>query len=141
MTTVHNQIHDTLKHINHKRSSLHLEKARQFNVDDWVLVDRRNLQVKAGNNKSLTRKWLGPYKVIKPIGSHPYRLEVPEGIRWHNVVYTTLHKLFRRRDEVQDMEVDDEEIWEVEEIVNSRKVKGVVQYRVRWSGCTELEDT
>ena len=39
------------------------------------------------------------------------------------------------------MNEDEEEIWEVEEIVNSRRVKGVVQYRVRWTGCTELEDT
>ena len=39
------------------------------------------------------------------------------------------------------MDEDEEEIWEVEEIVNSRRIKGVVQYRVRWTGCTELEDT
>ena len=38
------------------------------------------------------------------------------------------------------MDEDEEEIWEVEEIVKSRRVKGVVQYRVRWTGCTELED-
>ena len=61
MTTVHNQIHDTLKRINHKRSTPYVDKARQFNINDQVLVDRRNLQVKAGNNRSLTRKWLGPY--------------------------------------------------------------------------------
>ena len=91
-----------------------------------MLVDRRNLQVKAGNNHSLTRKWLGPYRVIKAIGSHAYRLEVPEGTRWHNVVHTTLLKPFRTRDEPQDMDEDEEEIWEVEEIVNSRRVKGVV---------------
>ena len=57
------------------------------------------------------------------------------------MVHTTLLKPIRRRDKPQDMDEDEEEIWEVEEIVNSRKVKGVVQYRVRWSGCTELEDT
>ena len=141
MTTVHNHIHDVLKRINHKRSTIYVEKARQFNIDDWVLVDGRNLQVKGRNNKSLTRKWLGTYKVIRAIGSHAYRLEVPEGTRWHNVLHTTLLKPFRRRDEPQDMDEDDEEIWEVEEIVNSRKVKGVVQYRVRWTGCIELEDT
>ena len=60
--------------------------------------------------------------VIKAIGSHAYRLEVPEGTRWHNVVHTTLLKPFRRRDETQDMDEDEEEIWEVEEIVNSRRV-------------------
>ena len=141
MTTVHNHIHNVLKRINHKRSTLHVEKARQFNIDDWVLVDSRNLQVKAGNNKSLTRKWRGPYTVIKAIGSHTYRLEVPESTRSHNVVHTTLLKPFRRRDEPQDMDEDAEEIWEVAEIVNSRRVKGVVQYLVQWTGCTELEDT
>ena len=141
MTTVHNHIYDVLKWINHKRSTLHVEKARKFNIDNWVLVDRRNLQVKPGYNKSLTHKWLGPYKVIKAIGSHAYILEVPEGTRWHNVVYSTLLKPFRKRNEHQDMNEDEEEIWEVEEIVNFKRVKEVVQYRVCWIGCTELEDT
>ena len=97
--------------------------------------------MKAGNNKSLTRKWLGPYKVRKAIGSHAYRLQVPEGTRWHNVVHTTLLKPFRRGDEPQDMDEDEAEVWEVEEIINSRTLKGVVQYRVHWVGCTEFEDT
>ena len=131
MTTVNNQIYNTVNLINETRSTIHIEKATQFHVDDWVLVDRRNLQVKAGNNKSLTRKWLGTYKVIKAIGSHAYRLEVPEGTRWYNVVHTTLLKAFRRRDEPQDMDENEAEVWEVEEIVNSRTVKGVVQYLVR----------
>ena len=38
------------------------------------------------------------------------------------------------------MDEDEEEVWEVEEIVNSRRVKGVLQYRVCWVGCTEFED-
>ena len=105
-----------------------METARQINIEDWVLVDRRSLQVQAGNNKSLTRKGLGPSKVVKEIGSHTYQLEVPEGTRWHTIVDTILLKLFRRRDEPQDMNEDMEEIWEVEEIVNSRRVKGVVPY-------------
>ena len=141
MHTVHNQIHDTLKRINEKRSTIHIEKVRQFNIKDRVLVDRRNLQVKAGNNKSLTREWLGPYKVIKAIGSHAYRLEVPDGTRCHNVGHTTLLKPFRKRDEPQDMDNDEAEVWEVEEIVNSRTLKGVVPYRVRWADCMEFEDT
>ena len=56
VTTVHHQIHDTLKRINEKRSTIHIEQVIQFNIDNWVLVDRRNLQGKAGNNESLTRK-------------------------------------------------------------------------------------
>ena len=39
------------------------------------------------------------------------------------------------------MDEDEAEVWEVEEIVNYRTLKRVVQYRVRWVGCTEFEDT
>ena len=39
------------------------------------------------------------------------------------------------------MDADEAEVWEVEEIVNSRTLKGVVQYLVRWAGCTQFEDT
>ena len=68
---------------------------RQFNIDHWVLVNRQNLQVKAQNNKSLICKLLGPYKVVKAIGSNPYQFEHPEGTRWHNIVHTILLKPFR----------------------------------------------
>jgi len=131
MTTVYNQIHDTLKQINNKRSAINIEKARQFAINNWVLVDYRNLQIQAGNNRSLTNKWIGPYKVIEAIGSHVYQLEVPEGTRWYNVVYTTLLKAFNRRDEDQEMDNDDPDVYEVESIIDSRKIHSVVKYRVR----------
>jgi len=141
MTTVHNQIHNTLKQINNKRSAINIEKARWFAVNNWVLVDHWNLQVQADNNQSLTNKWIEPYKVIEAIGSHAYRLEVPEGTRWHNVVHTTLLKPFNRRNEDQEMDDDDPDVYEVESIIDSRKIHDVVKYRVRWVGHTEFEDT
>ena len=54
MHTVPNLIHDTLKRINEKRSTIHIKKAKQFNIDACVLGDRRNLQVNVGNKKSLS---------------------------------------------------------------------------------------
>ncbi|KAF8428821.1 hypothetical protein EV426DRAFT_677571 [Tirmania nivea] len=68
-------------------------------------------------------------------------LEVPDGTRWHNVVHVTLLKPFRQRDVPQDMDEDEKDIFEVESIVDSRKYRGVVKYRVRWVGYTEYEDT
>ena len=91
--------------------------------------------------RSLTYKWIGPYKVIVAVGSHTYRLDVPQGTRWRNVVYTTLLKPFRRRDKPQDMDGDQGDVFKVESIVDSRKNRGVVKYRVRWVGYTEVEDT
>ena len=113
MTIVHNQVHNTLKQIYHKQSAIHLKKTRHFDVNDWVLVDRRNLQVKAGNNRSLTNGWIAPYKVRKAIGSHACQLAVPEGTRWHNVVHTILLKPCHQKDEPQYMDKDEPDVYKV----------------------------
>ena len=78
MTMVHAQIRSTLKEINDKHSKLHLDKSRQFNVGDREFVDRRNLTIKAGNSRSLAQKLIGPYKIIKVISRHAYKLEYPK---------------------------------------------------------------
>ena len=93
-----------------------------------VLLDRSYRQVNAGNKALLTRKLLGPCKFIKVIASHVYRLEVPEATWWYNVVHATLLKPFGRQNELQLVDEGEEEIWEVLENVDSRRVKGVVQY-------------
>lgn len=142
MTTVHSQIHDTLKRINDKRSQLSIEKARKFKPGDQVLVDRRNLTIKAGNNRSLTTKWIGPYKVLRKIGNHAYELDIPCGIRLHKVIHTTLLKPFHMRSEPQTVENNDEDItYGVEEIIDSVRRKGKVLYRIRWQGYSPDDDT
>ena len=141
---MHSHIQSTLKKINDRRSELSLEKSRQFQVGDQVLVDRRNLTVKAGNNRSLTQKWIGPYKVIKAAGRHAYKLELPQGIRIHPVIHTTMLNPFKTREGEDPMEVDDEEdqlFYEVEGIIDSRRFGRTVKYRVRWKGYGEADDT
>lgn len=86
--------------------------------------------MKPGKNKSLMRKWLGSYKAIDAIASNAYRLEVSEGIRGHTVVHTTLLKSFIRQVKPQDRNEDEEDTWEVDEIVNLRRIKELEQYRV-----------
>ena len=39
------------------------------------------------------------------------------------------------------MDEDEPHVYEVKSIIDSRKKKGVVKYRVRWVGYTEFEDT
>ena len=49
-------------------------------------------------------------------------------------MHTTLLKPFRDREEPQDMDEEEEDNYEVEQIVDSSRVRGKVQYRVRWVG-------
>jgi len=52
-----------------------------------------------------------------------------------------LLKPFNRRDEDQEIDDNDPDVYEVESIIDSRKIRSVVKYRVRWVGYTEFEDT
>ena len=52
--TLNKQVHNTLKQIHIKSSAVHVKKARQFNFNNQALVNCRNFQIKAGNNRSLT---------------------------------------------------------------------------------------
>ena len=68
MTTVHNQIHATLKAVNDRRSELSQKtdskEARKYRVGDMVLVDWRNLTIPDGGKRALSDHWIGPFKVI-----------------------------------------------------------------------------
>ena len=79
-------------------------------MHDWVLVDRPNLQGKAGNKMFLNQKSLESSMVMKVIPSYTFQLDVFIGISWHNVVHTTLLKPFNRQDESQDRYKNDEEM-------------------------------
>jgi len=47
----------------------------------------------------------------------------------------------QRKEMPQPMVIEREEEWEVERIMNKRKVRGREKYLVRWKGCTAEEDT
>jgi len=47
----------------------------------------------------------------------------------------------QRKEMPQPVVIEGEEEWEVEKIMNKRKVRGRDKYLVRWKGCTAEEDT
>ena len=111
-------------------------------MGDWVLVDRRNLSLKSGNNRSLTQKWIGPYKVIEVVSRHAYKLEYAKGIRIHNFIHTSLLKPFKSRnnDEMQVSDDKEDLFFEVENIIDSKRFGRMIKYRVRWKGYDETDD-
>jgi len=47
----------------------------------------------------------------------------------------------QRKEMPQPVVIEGEEEWEVEKIINKRKVQGKDKYLVQWKGCTVEEDT
>ena len=102
-------------------SSLSVDKVRMFEIGDMVLVDRCNLTIKAGNNRSLTNKYIGPHKGINSKGLHAYKLEILARMRLHNTIHVSLLKPHQARDGGH-MEIDEEDkpLYNVKKIIYSR---------------------
>ena len=103
-------------------------------------LSTRNLRIKTC--RKLSPKWIGPFKILEPIGNQAYRLALPEKYsRLHNVFNVSLlekwhdHKE-RSGDETMpmpDLDDDDQE-YEVEEVKGEHKFDGQTHFLVKWKG-------
>ena len=103
---------------------------------------RRNLTIKKGT-RSLSNKGLRPFTIRKVISRHAYKLNIPSNYRLHNVIHTSLLKPFKSRPDWQSQneygpEFNEEDIeFDVERVIDSRRRRGKVEYRIRWDGYQE----
>jgi len=94
-----------------------------------------------------TECFVGPYKVKAIISSNTIELDLPSTIRIHPVVNVSQVRQYKLQVEGQKKEtpqpvvIEGEEEWEVEKIMNKRKVQERDKYLVRWKGYTAEEDT
>jgi len=95
----------------------------------------------------LTERFVGPYKVKEIISSNAVRLELPSTVRIHSVVNVSRIRQYVGQVEGQKKEqpapviIEGEEEWEVERILNKRRVRGKDKYLVCWKGFTAESDT
>jgi len=107
----------------------------EFRRGDMVKLSTRNLRLK---NKKLQLRWVGPFQVIKRIGSQAYRLALPEAYQaLHDVFPIQLLEKYKPREGDEPLampELEDDEEWEIEEVVNTAKKDGQVRWLVKWKG-------
>lgn len=118
-----------------------------FKVGDLVLLSRRNLNSLEPSAK-LGAKFSGPFKIIEAINPVAFKLALPQHFKVHPVFHVSLFKKFEiseipnRIQEPPPAEViDEEEFWEVERIIKSRKKNGRIEYLVKWEGFGEEDCT
>jgi hypothetical protein len=113
----------------------------EYKVGDRVYLDASDIKT-TRPSKKLAHRNLGPFPVVRRVGSHAYRLRLPRSLsRLHPVfpvVKLTLAPLdsFGRHNKPPPLPtiVDDEEHYEVEEVLDSRLYRGKLQYLVKWKG-------
>ncbi|MBW0477414.1 hypothetical protein O181_017129 [Austropuccinia psidii MF-1] len=115
-----------------------------FQPGDKVWLASKNIKTKR-LTKKLSERWLGPFEVIKKIGSHAYHLKLPQ--QWNSV-----HPLFHvsllepvKQSSIPNFNqlppppvlVEEEEEWEVAQVLDSKLKRGQLWYLVEWKGFSE----
>jgi transposase InsO family protein len=110
-----------------------------FAVGQWVMLSVKNIP-QARPSRKLSDRFLGPFEVEEPVGHQAYKLKLPQTMRIHPVFHVSLLEPYRLRDGEDPSQhdppvlVNEDEEYEVEEILSDRKLRGQIQYLVRWKG-------
>lgn len=124
------------------------EPAPTFAAGDWVLLDASDIKTDRPSAKFAALR-LGPFKVIEPVGSGAYRLELPESLRRLHPVFPVVKLTpappdpFPGRRQPRPPEpilVDGEEHYEVEDILDSHIRYRRTEYLVKWKGYNDTHN-
>ena len=135
---------DMKKYADKKRSDID-----EYKVGDLVMLSTKDLkyQMVGRRTEKLTERFVGPYKIKEIVSSNAVKLELPSTVKIHLVVNISRIQQYIGQVEGQKKErpapviIEEEEEWEVEHILNKRKVRGKDKYLVHWKGFTVESDT
>ena len=121
-------------------------------TEDWkkrdrVLLSTKDLVFKERLVRKLTERYMGPYTIEEVVSSNTVKLRLPTLIRIHPVVNVSQIVWYKKqvkgqkKEEGKPVEVEGVEEWEVEKILNKKKIRGVEKYLVWWKEFTAEGDT
>jgi len=135
---------DMRKYADKKRSD-----TDKYKVGDLVMLSTKDLkyQMVGRRTEKLTERFVGTYRVKEIVSSNAVKLELPSTVKIHLVVNISRIRRYVRQVERQRKKqpapviIEGEEEWEVERILNKRRVRGKDKYLVCWKGFMAESDT
>jgi len=123
------------------------KETEEWKRGDQVLLSTKDLVFKERPSKKLTERYVGPYAIEEIVLSNAVKLRLPSSMRIHPVV--NISRIVRYKEQVKGqkkekgkpVEVEKVEEWEVEKILNKKKMRGVEKYLIRWKGFMAEGDT
>jgi hypothetical protein len=118
-----------------------------FSVGDKVLLATKNISLRGGGSRKLLPRYIGPFTIKKSINGVSYTLDLPKGLEIHPTFHISLLRLYREDPnylfkapplpEVIEGQLE----YEVDKLVNHRRVGDTLEFLVRWKGYTPSDDT
>jgi hypothetical protein len=124
-----------------------------FQVGDHVFLNAEDITIPATRNlrsKKLMPKFVGPYTIAEQCSPVSFRLELPQTMRIHDVFHVDRFRHYhespssfgsRTPPRPGPTLIDGEEEYEVEAILDYQYYRRQHQFRVRWKGYTQDDDT
>ena len=145
---------DRIKQQNEKMAAYanRFRKAHEFKIGDQVWLSTKNLKLEEGSgSRKLNPKFCGPFKIVEKVTDVTFRLELSEPMRAkgiHDAFHVSLLKPFKE-DKFNRYEKplppvfieDGQEHYEVEKILDAKKIRGKQHYLVRWKGYPDSENS
>ena len=107
----------------------------------------KDLVFKERPSKKLMERYVGPYAIEEVVSLNVVKLKLPSLMRIHLVV--NVSRIVRYKEQMKEqkkekgkpVEVEEVEEWEVEKILNKKKIREVVKYLIRWKDFMAKGDT
>ncbi|XP_071739571.1 uncharacterized protein [Rutidosis leptorrhynchoides] len=121
----------------------------QFEVGEWVYVRLRiyrQVTVAARHSHKLSKRYFGPFKILRRIGKVAYQLKLPTTSRIHPVFHVSLLRRCHGDPQINRAPLptivnEDLPVLEPAAILGHRTHGSVPQALVAWQGCTSSEAT
>ena len=112
------------------------KETEKWKKGDQVLLSTKDLVFKERSSKKLTEKFVGLYTIKEVISSNAVKLQLSSLMRIHLVVNISRIVRYKeqikgqKKEEGKPVEVKGVEEWEVEKILNKKKMKRVEKYLI-----------
>ena len=111
------------------------------------MLSTKDLVFKERPVRKLIERYVGPYEIEEVVSSNAVKLQLPTLMKIHLIVNVSQIVWYKeqvkgqKKDEEKPIEVKGAKKWEVERILNKKKIRGVEKYLVWWKGFTVDRDT
>ena len=112
------------------------KEAEKWEKKDQVLLSTKDLVFKERSTKKLIERYVGPYTIEEVVSLNAVKLRLPSLMRIHpvvNISWIIRYKVQvkrQKKEKEKPIEVEGVKEWEVEKILNKKKIRGVEKYLV-----------
>jgi len=122
------------------------KETKDWKKGDRVLLSTKDLVFKERPMRKLMERYIGPYAIEEVVSTNAVKLRLLTSMRIHLVVNISQIVEYKeqvegqKKEQGKPVEVEGVEEWEVEKLLNKKKIKGVEKYLVQWKGFTAEGD-